>query len=84
MSVYPSQTMVCPPKGCVPPVLGHGVSSAPPQIVRVATNLVPPHLATHLAFTGSNFVELVIVGGGLVFCGLIAMAGRSGRKAGEL
>lgn len=71
---------------CVPPVLGPGVHSAPPQIVHTAQNLVPAiHMATGgLAFTGADVAELFIYGSGAVLAGLLMMAGRSGRKAGPI
>ena len=68
---------------CVPPTLGMG--DAHPTITHALAPFVP-HLASSgpLPFTGADVTELAIIGTGAILTGLLLLAGRSGRKAGEI
>ena len=68
------------------------VQCVPPQLSQTHTpithTIVPlvPHLAStgFLPFTGADITELAIIGSGAILAGCLLLAGRSGRKAGEI
>jgi LPXTG-motif cell wall-anchored protein len=68
---------------CVPPTLGLGASH--PLVPHAAVAYVP-HLASSgfLPYTGADITELAIIGSGAILAGILLLAGRSGRKAGEI